>query len=136
MRCWCGYLSGARCRLFAYGPADATAIPKLRHLLPHLNPDWIYLRGTGLSRLSWKRGPLNGRGSSSSSSVEGVERAWCNARMAALLKRSSFSVSCWRTRSLELVGCRWSFSRSRCAVLRSFSAGRPAIMPHSLIFVH
>jgi len=31
MRCWCGYLSGARCRLFAYGSAygsaDATAIP-------------------------------------------------------------------------------------------------------------
>jgi len=25
MRCWCGYLSGARCRLFAYGPADVTA---------------------------------------------------------------------------------------------------------------
>jgi len=24
MRCLCGYLSGARCRLFAYGPADAT----------------------------------------------------------------------------------------------------------------
>ena len=24
MRCWCGYLSGVRCRLFAYGPADAT----------------------------------------------------------------------------------------------------------------
>jgi len=29
MRCWCGYLCGTRCRLsFAYGPADATAIPK------------------------------------------------------------------------------------------------------------
>ena len=27
MRCCCGYLSGARCRLFAYGPADATASP-------------------------------------------------------------------------------------------------------------
>ena len=30
MRCWCGYLSVARCRLFAYhpdGPADATATP-------------------------------------------------------------------------------------------------------------
>ena len=27
MRCWCGYLSGARCRLFAYGPADATTSP-------------------------------------------------------------------------------------------------------------
>ena len=25
MRCWCGYLSGVRYRLFAYGPADATA---------------------------------------------------------------------------------------------------------------
>ena len=25
MRCWCGYLSVARRRLFAYGPADATA---------------------------------------------------------------------------------------------------------------
>jgi len=25
MRCWCGYLSGARCRLFAYGPADGPA---------------------------------------------------------------------------------------------------------------
>ena len=25
MRCWCSYLSGARCRSFAYGPADATA---------------------------------------------------------------------------------------------------------------
>ena len=32
MRCWCGYLSGARCRLFACGPADATAIPKPHHL--------------------------------------------------------------------------------------------------------
>ena len=25
MRCWCGCLSGARCKLFAYGLADATA---------------------------------------------------------------------------------------------------------------
>jgi len=42
--------------IIAYGPADATAIPKPRHLLPHLNPDWFYLSGTGLPRLSWKRG--------------------------------------------------------------------------------
>jgi len=27
VRYWCDYLSGARCRLFAYGPADATATP-------------------------------------------------------------------------------------------------------------
>jgi len=29
--------------LFACGPADATAIPKLRHFLPQLHPDWFYL---------------------------------------------------------------------------------------------
>jgi len=39
MKCWWGYLSEVRIRLFAfYGPADATAIPKLHQLLPHLNP--------------------------------------------------------------------------------------------------
>ena len=26
VRCWCGYLSKARCRLFAYGPADARLV--------------------------------------------------------------------------------------------------------------
>ena len=52
MGCWCDYLSGARCRLFACGPADATAIQKLRHLLPHLNPDSFYLSVTGLPRLT------------------------------------------------------------------------------------
>jgi len=31
-------------------------IPKPSHLLPHLNPDWFYLSGTSLPRLSWKRG--------------------------------------------------------------------------------
>jgi len=43
MRCWCGYLSGARCRLFTYSPADATTVPKPNHLLPRLYPDWLYL---------------------------------------------------------------------------------------------
>jgi len=56
MRCWYGCLSGAWYGLFAYGPADATAIPKPHHLLLHLNPDWFYFSGTGLPRLSWKRG--------------------------------------------------------------------------------
>ena len=37
MRCWYGYLFAARCRLFAYGPADATAIPKPHHMLSHFN---------------------------------------------------------------------------------------------------
>jgi len=46
--------------LLAYGTAVATSIPKLHHLLPHLNPAWFYLSGTGLPRLSWKRGRLMG----------------------------------------------------------------------------
>ena len=37
-------------RLFAYGPADATIIPKPHYLLPQLNPGWFYLSGTGLPR--------------------------------------------------------------------------------------
>ena len=55
MRCWCGYMSGIRCRLFACGPGDATAVPKPRYLLPHFNLDWFYLSGTGLPGLFWKR---------------------------------------------------------------------------------
>jgi len=48
MRCWCGYLSGARCRLFAYGPADATAIPKTPSYLASFKsrlvlPFWYWL---------------------------------------------------------------------------------------------
>ena len=33
MGCWHGYLCGARYTLFAYGPADATAVPEPHHLL-------------------------------------------------------------------------------------------------------
>ena len=45
--------------MFAHGLADATAIPIPHLLLPHLNPDWFYLSGTGLPSLSWKRGRLS-----------------------------------------------------------------------------
>jgi len=37
MGCWCGYLSGARFRLFAYGPADATASQN-----PIISCPWFY----------------------------------------------------------------------------------------------
>ena len=33
---------------------------KPHNLLPHLNPDWFYLSGTGLPKLSWKRGLSTG----------------------------------------------------------------------------
>ena len=52
VRYWRGYLSGARCKWFAYGPADATATPSS---LAPVNSRMAYLSGAGLSRLSWKK---------------------------------------------------------------------------------
>ena len=68
MRCWCGYLSGARCRLFAYGPADATASQNPSYLASFksrmVSPFWYWLTQVVLeNRL------LNGCSSSSSSLV-------------------------------------------------------------------
>ena len=60
VRRWCGYLSGARCRLFALWSSWCHCTPKPHRLLPHLNPDWFYFSGTGLPRLSWEKRPLNG----------------------------------------------------------------------------
>ena len=64
MRWCCGYLSGVRYRLFAYGPADATVSSKPCHVLRHFNPNWFYLSGTGLSRLFSGKRPINGWSSS------------------------------------------------------------------------
>ena len=69
MRCWCGYLSGVRCRLFANGPADATAIPKPHNILLHLNPDWFYLSWYRVTQVVLKKTSLNGCSSSSSTWV-------------------------------------------------------------------
>ena len=43
-------------QMFAYGPADATAIPEPHYLFPNLNADWFYLSGISLPSLSWKSG--------------------------------------------------------------------------------
>jgi len=48
-----GYLSVARCKWFAHGPADATATPSS---LASLKSRIIYLSGACLPRLSWKKG--------------------------------------------------------------------------------
>jgi len=45
MRCWHGYLSGARCKWSAYGPADATATPSSPASLKTIT---FYLSGAGL----------------------------------------------------------------------------------------
>ena len=41
--CWHGYLSGVRYRLFAFGPADATAIPKPHHRLSEIQTTFTFL---------------------------------------------------------------------------------------------
>ena len=51
---WRCHLSGARCRLFAYGLADATVSQNPIISCPQLNPDWFYLSCTGLPRLCGK----------------------------------------------------------------------------------
>jgi len=74
MRCWRGYLSGARCKWFAYGPADVTAVPlslaslKSRLVLPlwcrliqvvlekrqlNVSVTYYFARGSGCEVLWW-----------------------------------------------------------------------------------
>jgi len=53
VRYWCSYLSGARCKWFAYEPADATATPSS---LAPVKSRMVYRSGAGLPRLSWKKG--------------------------------------------------------------------------------
>jgi len=52
VRYWHGYLSAVRCKLFAYGPADATATPSS---LAPVKSRMVYLSDASLPRLSWKK---------------------------------------------------------------------------------
>jgi len=49
MRYWHGYLSGARCKGFAYDPANATATPSS---LAPVKSRMVYISGADLLRLS------------------------------------------------------------------------------------
>jgi len=63
MSCCCGYLSGARFRLFAYGPADASAIRKHRHLLASFESRLVLPFWNRLAQVVPENRPLNGCGS-------------------------------------------------------------------------
>ena len=52
MRYWRGYLSGVRCKWFAYGLADATATPSS---LAPVKSTMVYLSGASLPSFSWKK---------------------------------------------------------------------------------
>ena len=64
---WCGYLSWARCRLFACGPADATAIPKPPSSLASLKSRLVLPFCCWLTQVVMEERPLTGCSSSSSS---------------------------------------------------------------------
>jgi len=64
MRCWCGYLPGARCRLFGYGPADATASQNpIISCLMQIQTGFTFLYQ--LTQVVLEKRPLNGCSSSS-----------------------------------------------------------------------
>ena len=65
IRCWCGYLSGVRCRLFVYGPADATAIPKTPSSLASFKSRLVLPFCYRLTHVVLAKRPLNGCSSSS-----------------------------------------------------------------------
>jgi len=52
VRFWRGYLSGAMCKLFAYGPADATATPSS---LAPVKSRMVYLSDAGLHTCPGKK---------------------------------------------------------------------------------
>jgi len=74
-------------------------IPKPHNLLPHLNPDWFHLSGTGLSRLSWKKVPLKGCCSSSSSSSS-------SSSIFSQLTCDMYSLILWPYKIL-IIACDW-----------------------------
>ena len=74
MRCWCGYLRGARCRLFAYGPADATARhPKTPSSLASVNSIRVLPFQYWLTQVVLEKRPLNGCSSSSYETIPHVQ---------------------------------------------------------------
>ena len=58
LRCWCGYLSGERCRLFAYSPVDATV--SKTSSLASFKSRLVYLSVTGYTQTVLEKRPLNG----------------------------------------------------------------------------
>jgi len=68
MRCWCGNLSGVRCRLFAYGPANTHCHQKFHHVLPLLKSRLFLPFLYQLTQVVLEKRPLNGCSSHSSSS--------------------------------------------------------------------
>ena len=64
MGCCCGYLPGARCRLFVYGPADATAITKPPSSLASFESRLFLPFWYRLTQVVLEKRPLNGRSSS------------------------------------------------------------------------
>jgi len=115
MRSWCGYLSEARCRLFAYGPADATAILKHHHLLPHLNPDWFSFLVPVTQAVLEKR-PLNR----------------CSSSVVVFLISYHLELWLWPWSGVKIMTVsRWTSKPNRSKVI-SFESCRPMSQTNTL----
>jgi len=82
MRCWCGSLSEARCILFAYGPADAIAIPKPHYFplsLASFKSRLVLPFWYRLAQVVLEKRPLSDFSDSSSSS------GWLGSRVVSVL---------------------------------------------------
>jgi len=122
--CWCGYLSGSRCRLFAYGPADATAIPKTPSSPASFKPRLLLPFWYRLTQVVLEKRPLNGCSS--------ISRRLCNSqvsfRPSVCLSRRSIACK-QRRRAVDLLqpGRRQQISINICCRrLGQRSSRRPA----------
>jgi len=85
---WRGYVSGARCKWFAYGPADATATPSS---LAPVKFRMVLISGLHyVTQVVLEKRPLNRCSSSSSSS----STSYCNTLVMLVIDLSKL-VLCW-----------------------------------------
>ena len=122
MRCWCGSLSGARCKCFPYGPADTTATPsclaslKSRMFLPF----WCRLTQIVL-------GPPRPNSSLSSTDLWSLLNknlatvdSWLTVTVfLGYMGRSVVKENLWRS-TFPRAGCVWWWSMTAASVSRPF----------------
>ena len=117
MRCWCGYLSEERCRLFTYGPADATASQTPSSLAP-LKSRLVLPFGYGLTQVVLEKRLLNGC-TSSSSSQSNDEHVHCD-----------LTVNRWWT----VVSATWKYDDPRLNMSQEGAARVWHVQPRVVIF--
>jgi len=128
VRYWCGYLSAARCKWFAYGPADATTTPSS---LTPVKSRMVYSFWCQLTQGVPDKRPLNGHTSSSNSSSK--YNTWLVINLTSAIKE--FCSGCWSASvdqdSAKLVPNPW-MRLAVCSVARRRNARKVRGSPRDL----